>query len=75
MLKLIKHFVDLETEHFYYLLEVLLLLLIDEPINVKKCYDTSLFKYFMGLVRKANANDSVRASLFKILSYLSKYGK
>ena len=75
VLKLIKHYVDVDTEHFYYLLDVLFLLLVDESVNLKKAFDAGLYKYFMGLARKSNANETVRACFFKILSYLSKYGE
>lgn len=74
-MKIIKQNGELDSEHFYYVVDMFFLILVDDSVNLKKCYDGGLYKYFMLSARKQHSKEPVRACLFKIVSYLSKYGK
>jgi len=42
--------------------------------NVEKAYELEAMKFLLGVAKRTDTKDSIKATIFKICSYLSRFG-
>jgi len=72
--RIVKASPDLNTEQYYYLMEVLYALLSEERNNLQKAFELKVFEFFLERLRKRDGSDPARACMLKILECLARTG-